>query len=98
MFYAAFPDAHAVEELIGEGDLVVCRSTVRMTHKGEFQGVAPTGYEVTVTTICIGRVAGGKLVEVWAEGDMLGVMQEIGAILLRLKRPVKVTIWPSAVR
>ena len=82
MIYAAFPNGrHIVEELIAEGDLVVCRTTVQGTHKGEpFQGVAPSGKTFTVGSTLIGRVAGGKLVEIWAESDMLSFMQQIGAI------------------
>ena len=81
MYHTGFPDGrHTVDELVAEGDLVTCRHTFRGTHKGELQGVAPTGKEVTVTEIIIGRVSGGKLVEIWNEADILGLMQQIGTI------------------
>jgi steroid delta-isomerase-like uncharacterized protein len=68
----AFPDLHVtVEEMVAEGDKVATRTTSRGTHKGEFQGVAPSGASVTWTTIAIGRVANGKLQEGWLTNDLL---------------------------
>jgi predicted ester cyclase len=81
VFYTAFPDMHyTVEDLIAEGDKVVCRWTVRATHQGEFMGVPATGKVVTWTGISITRFAGGKDVEDWESFDMLGLMQQLGAI------------------
>ena len=77
----AFPDAHhVVEDLIAEGDKVVSRFTARATHQGEFMGVPATCKVVTYTGIYISRFAGGKCVEDWFSGDMLGLMQQLGAI------------------
>jgi steroid delta-isomerase-like uncharacterized protein len=80
-FYTAFPDQHAtVEDLLAEGDKVVARFTVRGTHQGEFMGIPPTGKVVTYRGIVISRFAGGKIVEDWESADMLGFMQQLGAI------------------
>ena len=80
-WYAAFPDQHyTVEDLIAEGDKVVCRFTCRGTHQGEFMGIPPTGNVVTYTGIHISRVAGGKCVEDWRSADVLGFLQQLGAI------------------
>jgi len=81
MFFAAFPDGRlTIEDTIAEGDRVVIRWTARATHKGEFEGLPATGKELTVTAIIIFRIADGKIVEMWAEIDMMSVMQQIGAI------------------
>ena len=81
MFLAAFPDwHHTIEDVIATGDTVVGRFTDRATHTGKFQGVAPTGKTVTVTAMGIGRVVDGKFAEMWIEADLLGLMQQIGAI------------------
>lgn len=78
---AAFPDLHmTMEDIIAEGDKVVIRYTARGTHKGEFQGLAPTGKRVAWAGINIYRVAGGKAVETWKLGDNLGLMQQLGVI------------------
>jgi steroid delta-isomerase-like uncharacterized protein len=67
------------EDTIAEGDKVVVRWTWSGTHKGDYMGIAPTGKRMTLTGICILRIAGGKIVEEWGEMDMLGMMQQLGA-------------------
>lgn len=81
VFYSAFPDLHhTFEDQIAEGDKVVTRVTYRGTHKGEFQGIPPTGKEVAFAGILIDRFEGGKIVEHWSNLDMLGMMQQLGVI------------------
>lgn len=53
---------------------------LRATHTGTFQGVPPTGKQVTWTENNIYRVSQGKVVEMWGCGDLLGIMHQIGAI------------------
>ncbi len=80
-FRSAFPDLNVTtEDIIAEGDKVVSRWTARGTHRGELLGIDPTGNEVTFTGIDVLRIAEGKVVERWAEGNDLEVMQQIGAI------------------
>jgi len=81
LFYSAFPDLHhTFEDQIAEGDKVVSRMTFRGTHQGEFQGIPPTGKEVTFAGIVIDRFVSGKIVENWSNLDMLGMMQQLGVI------------------
>ena len=81
MVLSAFPDLrYTVDDVIADGDKVVVRVTSRATHQGEFQGIPPTGRQVTWTEIHIGRLANGKLVEHWASVDQLGLLQQLGAI------------------
>jgi predicted ester cyclase len=80
-FFTAFPDTHyTLEDLIAEGDKVVWRYTFRGTHRGDFMGIPATGKVVTGTSIVISRIAGGKCVEEWGSSDLLGLMQQLGAI------------------
>ena len=80
-WFAAFPDAQfTIEDLIAEGDKVVGRATLRGTHRGALMGIAPTGKHVTVTGIAIYRVEEGKIAEMWDNSDILGLMQQLGAI------------------
>ena len=80
-FFIAFPDLQAtIEDLIAEGDKVAVRQTWRGTHTGNFQGISPTGKQVTFTSLEVYHIAGGKLAEEWVELDMLGLMQQLGAI------------------
>lgn len=79
MLREAFPNMQVtVEDQIAEGDKVVTRWTCRGTHKGHFQGMPPTGRQMTMTGITIFRIANGKLVEGWTDADMLGLMQQLG--------------------
>jgi steroid delta-isomerase-like uncharacterized protein len=78
-FRGAFPDLHAtIEDQIAEEDKVAMRFTVRATHKGEFQGLPPTGKQVILTGIDIQRIANGKIAENWVNLDALGLLQQLG--------------------
>jgi steroid delta-isomerase-like uncharacterized protein len=80
-YLEAFPDLHIdIEDLIAEGDKVVSRVISRGTHKGELQGIAPTGKKVSLRTIMISRIAGGKFAEDWESRDDLGMLQQLGII------------------
>ena len=64
-----------------EGDKVVSRYTVSGTHQGEFFGVPGSGRRIEMTGINIDRFdENGKLIEEWPEYDLLGAMQQMGAI------------------
>jgi len=80
-FLTAFPDTHfTIEDVIAEGDTVVTRQTFRGTHAGDFDGIPPTGKQVTASAIDITLVANGKRVEQWFNGDDLGLLQQLGVI------------------
>src|SRR5262245_26440832 len=77
----AFPDVQGtIDDLITEGDKVVTRETYRGTHQGELMGIAPTGKPVTISLIRICRMAGGQIAEGWVVFDVLGMLQQIGAL------------------
>ena len=79
LFFGAFPNlTHTIDDLIAEGDKVVARITLRMTHKGEFMGIAPTGNDVAFGDLVIMRVEEGKIVEIWAQLDYLWMYQQLG--------------------
>jgi steroid delta-isomerase-like uncharacterized protein len=78
---AAFPDTvHFVEDQIAEGDKVVTRLRARGTFAGEILGIPPNGNVVEITGIMVHRLKDGKLVEHWANADLLSFMQQLGAI------------------
>lgn len=81
VLHTAFPDyAETIEDQVAEGDRVVTRWTGHGTHQGAFMGVAATGRPVTITAIVIDRVASGKVVEEWEVVDLLGLLQQLGAL------------------
>jgi steroid delta-isomerase-like uncharacterized protein len=77
---AAFPDAQfSLDDLISDGDRVVQRVTFRGTHQGPFLGIAATGKAVSMWVIVISRIADGQIAEEWQLGDVLGLLQQLGA-------------------
>jgi steroid delta-isomerase-like uncharacterized protein len=75
---SAVPDAHyEVDDMIAEGDRVVVRWRMLGTHKGAFNGIAPTGRAITLKEIAIYRVEDGKLMERWVVSDLHGALQEV---------------------
>jgi predicted ester cyclase len=78
LFYSSFPDLHhSVDDQVAEGNKVVSRLTVRGTQRGVFQGSAPSGKPVMFTDIMITRLEGEKIVELWAQFDVLGLFQQL---------------------
>jgi steroid delta-isomerase-like uncharacterized protein len=81
-FRAAFPDlVFTIEDLIAERDRVVARATIRGTHKADFMGVPATGRAIEMESIDIMRFADDKVVEHWGQGDAVGLMQQLGAVI-----------------
>ena len=80
-FHEAFPDFHdSIDIQLAEGDMVATRFTSRGTHRGTFMGVEPTNKELTWTGITIDRIDEGRIVESWANWDMMGMMQQLGVV------------------
>ena len=80
---AAFPDSHhTIEDLIAEGDKVVTRFTWTGTHRGEFEGIPPSGRRISVGGIWIHRLEGGRIVEGrdWGLVDWMSLLRQLGAL------------------
>lgn len=81
MFHAVFSNLQVTtEDMIANGDKVVVRMVMNGVNTGEFMGLPPTGKQVTMSGIEMFRLAGGKVVERWAEFDMLSLMQQLGVM------------------
>jgi steroid delta-isomerase-like uncharacterized protein len=78
----AFPDIHHdIEDVVAEGaDKVAIRMNVTGTHKGEFLGVQQSDKKGSITSMDFFTIIDGKFVEHWVNADMMGLMQQIGAI------------------
>ena len=80
MFRAGMPNIHlTIDDEIYTGDKVVHRWTLRGAHTGTLLGVPATGKDVAFTGTTIVRMDGGKIAERWANLDVLGLLQQIGA-------------------
>lgn len=80
-FVEAFPDLRMTyEHMVAEGDLVCARCTIKGTHLGTFNGVAPTGRNFEIQGFDWARFKNGKMTERWGVFDMASVMTGIGAV------------------
>ena len=81
IWHQAFPDGHMdMDDITTEGEMSAIRMTFRGTQTGEVYGVPASNKKVEVTSIGIDRVVNGKISEGWGELNMLGMMQQMGAI------------------
>ena len=76
-----FPDLRfTIDNVIAEDDRVSYRYILLGTHRGEYMGVPATGKQVTMTGMGILRIARGKIAEGWFVPDLLGLLQQLGAL------------------
>lgn len=81
MMRNGFPDIQWIlEDSVTEGDKVAARFIMQGTHQGTFFGIPPTGKSIKVKAINFYRFANGQIVEEYGQPDMLGLLQQIGAI------------------
>ena len=83
LIFAAFPDTHfTVEDMLAEGDRVATRIVWRATHKGVFEGIAPTGTAVAIPGAFIHRMGqDGKAIESWGFGGSFSFSDHIKAAI-----------------
>jgi len=81
MLRGGFPDIQwTLDEMVAEGEKVAARFTMKGTHRGTFLGVPPTGATIVVQSMAFYRLSGGQIVEEHGLPDMLGLLQQIGAV------------------
>ncbi|GAC1637530.1 MAG: ester cyclase [Candidatus Acidiferrum sp.] len=81
LYRNAFPDMRfTIEEIVAEGETVVARWSCRGTHKGDLNGIAPTGKQFNITGVSIARFTNGKMFEGFVNWDALGLMQQVGVV------------------
>ena len=81
MLFAAFPDLKmTIHDQAAEGDKVWTRKTGSGTHQGELFGIPATGKQVSWKVIDIMTIRNGQVTEHWVVADVMGLMQQLGAI------------------
>ena len=81
MMRSGFPDIQwTLDEIIAENDQVAARYTMHGTHKGTFFGVPPTGKSIEIGAINFYRFSDGQIIEEFGQPDLLGLLQQIGAV------------------
>jgi steroid delta-isomerase-like uncharacterized protein len=75
----AFHEMHfTLLDLIASDDRVVVRWTMDATHAGPLAGIPATGKRVQQRGTVIYRLESGRIAEVWAQLDRMGMLQQLG--------------------
>jgi steroid delta-isomerase-like uncharacterized protein len=81
MMRSGFPDIQwTLEEMVAENDKVAARFIMKGTHDGVFFGVPPTGKSIKVQAMNFYRFFNGQIIEEYGQPDLLGLLQQIGAV------------------
>jgi steroid delta-isomerase-like uncharacterized protein len=81
MMRSGFPDIQwTLDDLVAENDKVAARFTMHGTHQGVFFGVPPTGNSISVRAMNFYRFSDGQIIEEFGQPDLLGLLQQIGAV------------------
>lgn len=76
---SAFPDLKVtVDHLVQDETSIAMAYKVHGTHKGNFQGLAPTGKTIEARGVQIARFENGKIVERWGSSDEMGMIKTCG--------------------
>jgi len=77
--YTAFPDwTHVIEDVVAEGEKVAVKLNQNGTHKAEYEGIPATGIEATLPAMHFFTVKNGKVVDLFAVEDYLGLYMQLG--------------------
>lgn len=80
-FFAGFPDiGFEILDTVADGDRVAMRFRVTGTHRGEFQGIPPTGRTMKTQGMTILHFRDGKIAERWNQFDQMGLLQQLGVL------------------
>ena len=78
-YHAAFSNSrNEVLMQLAEGDLVATRWRFTAVQSGDYEGLAPTGKEVTWTGVQIDRFENGKIAESWVDWDKFSLFVQLG--------------------
>ena len=78
LLWSAFPDIIITfEDIIIEGNKVVCRYNLAGTHKGEFMDLQATGKQFKVNGMTIFSFRDAKCIERWNLVDIMSLMEQL---------------------
>lgn len=78
-WFEAIPNlTNDVRELVAEDDLVLGRMVVTGTHSGTYEGIPPTGNEISISDHFSARFDGPKIAEYHGTVDLISFAQQLG--------------------
>ena len=69
-----------VQDLVAEGDIVVCHLMHHGRHTGNLMGIPPTGRTVAYPYVHFFRFRDDKVVEHWSVRDDMTLMRQLGVV------------------
>ncbi|WP_316806249.1 ester cyclase [Pedobacter agri] len=78
VFKLGFPDLKVkFDDILGDGDKVMCKFTVSGTHKETFLNIAATGKQIEYEEVNIVRFRDEKIIEHWVVADTYSLMKTL---------------------
>ena len=79
VYFKAFPDLHfETDQVITSADYTVVRWRATGTHKGEFNGIAPTNRQVNLRGCTVTEIKNGQVVKSISYSDRLALLEQLG--------------------
>jgi steroid delta-isomerase-like uncharacterized protein len=86
IYHNAFPNLQVeIESIVGEGDRVSTLWRLSATHSGKYFQLPPSGKHISFTAMQMDRFEGPKMIETWAIWDMLGLLDQLGAVQTKVR-------------
>jgi predicted ester cyclase len=80
-FRSAFPDwQQEVREFVTDGRTVVARMRCTGSHRGEWQGLGPTGRRMRVDEVYFFRTGNGRITGLWGLEDTWTRMRQLAGV------------------
>ena len=80
-YVTVFPDIEEdLQDIIASGDTVATRWVVTGSLQQEFLGIPAAGQRIRVEGMNFYRLEDGRVTDIWAQSDALGMLQQLGAI------------------
>ena len=77
--HTGYPDFELkVNETVAEGNCLVTHWTCTGTHKGNFQGISPTGKRISISGLSFARMENDKIAEERVYFDRLAMLEQLG--------------------
>lgn len=77
----SFPDfGKEIEEVIATDDAVALRFMATGTHEGVYEGIEPTGTEMSFAGSIFFHFENGKISETYESADTWGMMEDLGVV------------------
>ncbi len=82
----AFPDLRLqIHRMVAQGDMVATWYTFSGTHRGDLNGIEPTGRQVCSTSVQFATVRDGQIAEEWDLVDQFSLLDAMGVVEVHRK-------------